>query len=45
MAIRHQVLGLSERGNALLVTVDTGQFLSRLLFDCGEGVLAPVPVG
>lgn len=44
MAIRHQILGLPGRDNALLVTVDTGQSLSRLLFDCGEGVLAQVPV-
>jgi ribonuclease Z len=44
MAIRHQVLGLPGRDNALLVTVDTGQSLNQLLFDCGEGVLSQVPV-
>ena len=44
MAIQYQVLGLPGRDNALLVTVDTGQSLSRLVFDCGEGVLAQIPV-
>jgi ribonuclease Z len=44
MAIRHQVLGRPGWDNALFVTVDTGQSLHRLLFDCGEGVLAGVPV-
>ncbi len=42
MSIRFQVLGAAGRDNALLVRVDTGQALHRLLFDCGEGCLAGV---
>jgi ribonuclease Z len=39
-----QVLGKPGRDNALLVTVDSGQSQHRLLFDCGEGCLAEIPV-
>jgi ribonuclease Z len=39
----HPSLGDAGRDNALLVTVETGQAVSRLLFDCGEGCLKEVP--
>jgi ribonuclease Z len=44
MAISFQVLGSPGRDNALLARIDGGQSVDRLLFDCGEGCLAPVPV-
>ena len=44
MAIHFQVLGQPGRDNALFVTVDTGQSLHRLLFDCGESVLTSLSV-
>ncbi len=44
MPITFHVLGLPGRDNALLVRVDLGQAISRLLFDCGEGCLRDVPV-
>src|SRR5262245_25159266 len=37
MSITFRVLGQPGRDNALFVKVDTGQHLTRLLFDCGEG--------
>jgi len=43
MSVTFQVLGDAGRDNALLVTVETGQAVSRLLFDCGEGCLNPLP--
>src|SRR4051794_15752958 len=43
MTISFQVLGDPGRDNALFVTVDTGQSVNRLLFDCGEGCLNAVP--
>ncbi len=43
MSLSFQVLGDAGRDNALLVTVDSGQAVSRLLFDCGEGCLSAVP--
>ena len=45
MSVRHQILGEPGRDNALLVTVDSGQSLHRLLFDCGEGCLSEMPYG
>ncbi len=45
MAISFKVLGGPLEDNAVLATVDTGQQVSRLLFDCGEGTLAAVPFG
>jgi ribonuclease Z len=39
MSIRHQVLGVPGRDNALYVEIDTGQAIHRLLFDCGDGCL------
>lgn len=37
MSIRHQVLGSPGRDNAVYVEIDSGQSVSRLLFDCGYG--------
>lgn len=39
MTIHFEVLGEPGRDNALYVTIDTGQSVHRLLFDCGDGVL------
>ena len=39
MAINYQILGQPGRDNALLVRVDSGQNISRLMFDCGDGCL------
>jgi ribonuclease Z len=43
MAIDHQILGNPGRDNALLVTVNSGQSIHRLLFDCGADCLSTVP--
>jgi ribonuclease Z len=43
MPITHQVLGQPGRDNALFVRVDTGQQLTRLLFDCGDGCPHELP--
>ncbi len=40
MPLSFRVLGDAGRDNALLVTIDTGQAVRRLLFDCGDGCLA-----
>ena len=40
MSVVFRVLGQAGRDNALLVQVDSGQALERLLFDCGEGCLS-----
>lgn len=45
MTLSIQVLGDAGRDNALLVTVDSGQAVSRLLFDCGDGCLWQLPFG
>ena len=45
MTLSFQVLGYAGRDNALLVTVDSGQAVSRLLFDCGDGCLWQLPFG
>ena len=39
MAIDFQVLGKPQQDNALLVRINTGKSIHRLLFDCGEGCL------
>ncbi|MEM7234342.1 MAG: MBL fold metallo-hydrolase [Planctomycetota bacterium] len=39
MSIQTRVLGRPGRDNAVLVTLDSGQSVSRLLFDCGAGCL------
>jgi len=44
MCIEYKIMGKPGRDNALLATVDTGQSLHRLLFDCGEGCLDGIPV-
>jgi ribonuclease Z len=43
MAITFEVLGQPGRDNALFVKVDTGQHLTRLLFDCGDGCPHALP--
>jgi ribonuclease Z len=40
MSLHFEILGLPGNDNALLVRIDSGQSLDRLLFDCGEGCLA-----
>ena len=45
MAIQYEVLGPPERDNALLVTVDTGHRIDRLLFDCGDRCLEDLSTG
>ena len=40
MAIEFEVLGQAGRDNALLVRIDTGQRIHRLLFDCGDQCLS-----
>lgn len=39
MSIRFQILGQPGRDNCLHVTVDSGQRMTTLLFDCGAGCL------
>lgn len=39
MAIHWQILGHAGADNALLATVDSGQSIDRILFDCGGGCL------
>lgn len=39
MSVEFQILGGAGRDNALWVRIDTGQQISRLLFDCGAGCL------
>lgn len=43
MSIQYHVLGEAGRDNALLALVCSGQAVHRLLFDCGDGVLAGLP--
>jgi len=43
LSIQYHVLGTAARDNALLALVCTGQAVHRLLFDCGDGVLAALP--
>lgn len=45
MAITFDVLGDRSRDNALLVTVDSGQNRTNLLFDCGDGCLSDLGFG
>lgn len=40
MSISFRILGAAGRDNALLVQVDSGQSVERLLFDCGEGCVS-----
>jgi ribonuclease Z len=43
MALDVRVLGRRGQDNAVLVTVDTGQHVSRLLMDCGTGIMPRIP--
>lgn len=43
MSISFRILGAAGRDNALLVQVDSGQAVERLLFDCGEGCVSELP--
>jgi ribonuclease Z len=43
MSITFDILGMPGRDNALLVRIDSGQSIERLLFDCGDGCLNSVP--
>lgn len=45
MSLASQVLGNAGRDNALLVSVDSGQAVHKLLFDCGDGCLGQLPFG
>lgn len=40
MTLHFQILGSPGRDNAALITIDSGQAVSRLLFDCGDGCLS-----
>jgi ribonuclease Z len=44
MSIQFQVLGEPGRDNCVLVTVDSGQSRSLLLFDCGEFCLSNLAI-
>lgn len=44
MPILHQVLGAPGRDNALLLRIDSGQRVTRLLFDCGDGCLSNLSI-
>jgi ribonuclease Z len=44
MTIRVQVLGQPGQDNAMLVHIDSGQGIDRLLFDCGEDCLREQPL-
>ena len=43
MPVSFRVLGRPGRDNTLFVTVDTGQHLTRRLFDCGDGCPHALP--
>lgn len=43
MSLSFDILGIPGRDNALLVRIDTGQSVERLLFDCGDGCLNSIP--
>ena len=45
MAISVQILGRAGRDNAVLIKVDSGQNVCRLLFDCGQSCLDTVAPG
>jgi ribonuclease Z len=45
MSLQYEILGRPGDDNALLVRVDSGQGVCRLLFDCGEGCLHTIPFG
>lgn len=43
MSISFRILGTAGSDNALLVQVDSGQAVERLLFDCGDACLSGLP--
>ena len=43
MSLSVRVLGAAGRDNAALMTVDSGQGVERLLFDCGDGCPQALP--
>jgi ribonuclease Z len=43
MPLTFEVLGQPGRDNALFVKIDTGQSVTRLLFDCGDGCPHALP--
>jgi ribonuclease Z len=45
MSLSLEILGSAGRDNALLVTVDSGRAVNRLLFDCGDGCLWQLAFG
>jgi len=45
MSITSRILGSAGKDNALLVQIDSGQAVERLLFDCGDGCLSDLPYG
>lgn len=45
MSLTFHVLGTPDRDNALLVNIDSGQAVERLLFDCGDRCLADLSFG
>lgn len=44
MTLNFQVLGQPQRDNAVFVSIDTGQRVDRLLFDCGANCLDSLSV-
>jgi ribonuclease Z len=44
MPLNFTILGEPGRDNAVYVRVESGQHTARLLFDCGEGCLAQLPI-
>jgi ribonuclease Z len=44
MSLQFRILGSPGSDNALLVRIETGQAIIRLLFDCGAGCLDGLPV-
>jgi ribonuclease Z len=44
MSMTFRILGAAGRDNALLVQIDSGQAVERLLFDCGDGCLSELSV-
>lgn len=45
MPTQFQILGGPRQDNGLYAEIDTGQSISRLLFDCGEGIPTAIPYG
>jgi len=43
MSISFRILGTAGSDNALLMQVDSGQAVERLLFDCGDACLSDLP--